>query len=84
MWVDEPLHVARRKARARAWIGWREDWIGVRGGVDSDRCETSVVGVERETVNMSEVDECLLGARRVGDKFQDKRTQDGGLTDTGT
>lgn len=58
IWVVELLHVARRSARARAWMGRREVG-GVGGGVEIVRREIAATGVAGTRF---EVDACLLGA----------------------
>ena len=60
--VVELLHVARKNARARAWMGKR-DVGGVGGGVDNVSWAISEVGVAG-TVNMLEVDACRRGAEQ--------------------
>lgn len=60
------LQVARRKVRARAWIGNREVG-GVGGGVVSVNCAISVVGVSVTEWTL-EVDACLRGAGKNASK----------------
>ena len=61
--AEFPLHVERRSARARAWIGSSDMW-GVGGGVVRARADMKVAGVVGR-VCMLDVDACRATAEEL-------------------